>query len=371
MENLLIASDRYYPDMNGLVRFLAEVVPHLSSEYNVTLVVPEGKSEQNIKCDRLEFIKTFPIRLADFWIPHFSFKKIKELIDDSDVVFVNDLGPIGLLSLHYAKKFRKPVFAYAHVIEWELMIKSLRAPLFFKKMLASITKKVVRKLYNRINLLMVPSESIAVTLSLTGIKCKKLVVHLGVDSKKFSPSDKNSAKRMLGLGKKFVIGYSGRISEEKDLHTLADAFDIVKKDNPDAELLIIGDGPDVLKKHFVDKKIRITGFVYNVEDYLNALDVFVLPSLTETTSLSTMEAMSCGLPVIVTHIGYPKDYIKPGINGLFFPRKNAVVLAEKIQKLIDEPDLRKKMGNNARKVIEKHYGWDSTVKNMIKAFKKF
>lgn len=372
MDRVLFASDRYFPEPNGLVRFLAEVIPRLSDDFSVTLVAPYlGKTDQTIKCDRTVFIKTFSFRIADFKLPHFSFSKIKSLVDDSDIIFINDLGPIGLLSFHYARKYHKPIVAYTHVIEWELMLKSLKAPLFFRKFLAEVTRFVVNMIYNKVNLLMVPSENIAATFSVNGVRSKKLIVNLGVDISKFIPKDKDEAKKMLGLENKFVLGYSGRISKEKDIDTLLKAFYIIKQSNSNVELLIIGDGPDSVKDDLKKSGVKITGFVSNVEDYLNALDVFVLPSLTETTSLSTMEAMSCGLPVIVTHIGYPKEYIDPGINGFFFPRKNASVLAEKIQKLIDDPDLRKKLADNARRSIEKHYSWDLTVKRMIRALKKF
>jgi glycosyltransferase involved in cell wall biosynthesis len=358
--------------MDGLIRFLAEVVPQLSREYHVSMVVPWlGKSEKKIACEHVEFIKTFPIQFADFKLPKFSFSKIKKLVDDSDLVFINDLGPIGLLCFRYARKFRKPVFAYTHVIEWEIMMKSLKAPLWLRRLLTEITRIVVRYIYNRVNVLMVPSENIAASFSANGVRCRKALVHLGVDSNKFKPQDKDEAKRRLGLEGKFVIGYTGRVSKEKDIDTLVEAFQKLKERNKDVELLIIGDGPDFMKENLKKNRIKVTGFVYDVENYLNALDVFVLPSLTETTSLATMEAMSCGLPVIVTNIGVPKEYIEPGINGLFFPRKNESILAEKIQKLINDPELRARLGSNARRTIEKHYTWDVTVKRILKVLKKF
>ena len=100
---------------------------------------------------------------------------------------------------------------------------------------------------------------------------------------------------------------------------------------------------------------------------LQAMDIYVLPSLTETTSISTLEAMSCGLPVVVTPVGYVKHYIKDGKNGLLFPKKNSGMLAKKLNLLIKEERLRNKLGAEARKTVIKSFNWEKTVKGIEKA----
>jgi L-malate glycosyltransferase len=95
------------------------------------------------------------------------------------------------------------------------------------------------------------------------------------------------------------------------------------------------------------------------------MDIFVMPSLTETTSLATLEAMSCGLPVIATKVGFIKNYLVKDHNGLFFPRNKSTVLALKLQKLIDNKELREKLGKNARKTIAYSFSWERSI-NKIK-----
>ena len=90
----------------------------------------------------------------------------------------------------------------------------------------------------------------------------------------------------------------------------------------------------------------------NVVPYLHAMDIFVMPSLTETSSLSTLEAMQCGIPVIATPVGHIKEYVESGYNGFLFPRQNPGILMEKIKTLVDNPALRKKLGNNAHKLVK-------------------
>ncbi len=82
------------------------------------------------------------------------------------------------------------------------------------------------------------------------------------------------------------------------------------------------------------------------------MDCYVLPSLTETTSLSTLEAMSCGLAVFATRVGYIKNYIKEGENGYLFPKKNAYLLSKKLELVAKDEKLRARLGKKARETVD-------------------
>jgi len=114
--------------------------------------------------------------------------------------------------------------------------------------------------------------------------------------------------------------------------------------------------------------LKITGFVDNVVPYLQAMDIFVMPSLTETTSLSTIEAMSCGLPVIATRVGDIKNYIIPKKNGLFMGKSNHYILKKKLERLLDDKYLRSTLGHNARETVVRKFSWRDTISNIRKAF---
>ncbi len=164
---------------------------------------------------------------------------------------------------------------------------------------------------------------------------------------------------------KTIIGYVGRISNEKNINILMEAFEKLPNQN-NLQLLMVGDGnPKLVKKLKEINNCHVTGFVKNVEDYYQAMDIFVMPSLTETTSLATLEAMSCGLPVIATKVGFIKSYLVKDYNGLFFPRCSATMLAIKIEKLIKDPKLRTVLGHNARKMVAYSFSWERSI-NKIK-----
>ncbi len=116
---------------------------------------------------------------------------------------------------------------------------------------------------------------------------------------------------------------------------------------------------------------RVTGFVNNVENYLQAADIFVMPSTTETTSLATIEAMSCRIPVVVTKVGYLKDYVIEKFNGLLFPAENEYLLRKKVELLLGDPRIRQIIGKNARKTVKQRFDWEKTVILLNKALKMF
>ena len=108
------------------------------------------------------------------------------------------------------------------------------------------------------------------------------------------------------------------------------------------------------------ENVILTGVKDNLAPYYQAMDIYVLPSIVETTSLTTMEAMSCSVAVIATPVGFIREYIEDGINGLIFPKKNSYTLYTKIKYLIDNPKDRENMGKKARETIVENYTWDKT-----------
>ena len=121
-----------------------------------------------------------------------------------------------------------------------------------------------------------------------------------------------------------------------------------------------------LKQKLKKEGVYLVGVQKDVVPWLQSMDIYCLTSLTETTSLSVLEAMSCGLPVIATPVGFVKDYIKERSNGLFTEKENPFLLAKKMEELILNRSLRDKLGKNARKKVEKEFDWNKTVQKIDK-----
>lgn len=361
---LLVVSDNFAPRWDGIARFLVEVIPRLKG-FEITLAVPDFGESPDLGL-RTEKFEAMNRKVGDFPPVKPSRKvmnKMKRLVKNNDVVFINSSGLLGFIALLYSKK--KPKIAYTHTIEWELVSKAIGIKIL--KPLSWIASKLYAKwFYNKFDLLIVPSQAHAEILKWYNIKPKKSIIKLGVDSQIFTPAkDKYTAKKRMGLEENYVVGYHGRIAREKGIISLLRAFVQFSGYNKKAKLVIVGDGVDSLKTKLVQKKALITGFVDNPVPWLQAMDVYVMPSLVETTCLSLLEAMASGLPCITTRVGYVQEYLKNNYNGLFFPKKDSYTLYKKLQYLSNNPKKALTFGKNARKTAEK-YCWESTAKSIEK-----
>ena len=139
----------------------------------------------------------------------------------------------------------------------------------------------------------------------------------------------------------------------------------------DLLLLIVGDGDEEIMSELRGQENCIcTGFVENPEIYLQTMDIFVMPSLTETTSLVTLEAMATGLPILATKVGYIPGYIEKGVHGEFFPRENANILTVKLKKFLREPLYAGSLGHNARRKVAYSFSWERSINKINKVIKK-
>ncbi len=371
MKKIVIATDGFLPRWDGIVRFLLEIVPKLEENYKITILAPEFEGDYynpfNSEIIRFSIIK---FRLGDIYFSK-PFR-IRKYLEDADIVFVQSLGTIGISSIISASKLGKTIVSYTHLLEWELVLKSIKR---FKKTSKYLGKRLAKRLYNKCDLLICPSEEVALKYEKIGVKTPKKIINLGTDTKIFKPpKDKKEAKKDLGIStEEIIIGYHGRLGREKNLITLYRAFRRLENNYKNIKLLIIGEGVKDQEEIFSsNRNIIMPGSKMDVVPYLQAMDIYVLPSLTETSSLSTMEAMSCGLAVLSTPVGYVKDYIEERKNGMLFPFRNSMVLSMKMELLIKDEELRTRLGKNARKTIKNKFCWDKThekieetIKNLI------
>jgi len=363
---LLLVADTYYPKVDGTLKFIEEFMKRAQDNFEISLLVPDYGTHRGKKVHYINMSKIWKVSgYANLKFSFSNLKKMKTAIQEADLVFIQGPGMISYLSIHYARKFDKKIFFYLHTLSWELFEKFF--PTFFKKPLSYLIKRLSIALYNRCDEILVPYHELKEQLEQEGVRAEVTTARLGVDIDIFNPStDKRASKEKVHLHPdQKVIGYVGRISKEKNTDLLLEAFQKIE-DQENVFLLLVGDGPEKQTKQFKEiKNCRVTGFVYNVQDYLKAVDVFVMPSLTETTSLATLEAMSTGIPVIATRVGFIKNYIIKNHNGLFFPRNSSSMLSVKIAQLVKDRELREKLGHNARKTVAYGFSWERSI-NRIK-----
>jgi glycosyltransferase involved in cell wall biosynthesis len=363
-KRLLITTDCFLPRWDGIARFINSLIPYLLNKYEITIIAPDYG---NVELKNVKLIK-FPIRkirFGDYSPAKSSFRIIKKEILKNDIIFVQTTGSIGLNTIILAKLLKKPIISYVHSLDWELFSKSLPK---FKSTIRLFTKYYVKLLYNSVDLLIVPYLELKEILKKHGIYKPEIVVtRLGIDLNEFKPSnDKEKSKKNIGIEpNRFVIGYVGRLSHEKDIPTLIKAFKDLRREIPNISLLVIGNGLKKIEEQLsTEKNVIFKGKQNNVVPYFQAMDVYVLPSQTETTSLTTIEAMACAVPVIVTPIGYIKSYVIDKFNGLFFPVGNSLVLKLKLKQIIENHKLKQQISLNAVKTIKAKFNFKNTQKRI-------
>ena len=161
--------------------------------------------------------------------------------------------------------------------------------------------------------------------------------------------------------KEFNVMYVGRFEEEKGIKPLLNAIKILSEEVDDFKFSLVGDGSlkgwmeEFIRKNKL-KNVNFLGIFSHEEmpKLYNQADIFVLPSFTEGSPASLIEAMSCGTASIATSVGLCKRFIKNGENGILIPPGDPYKISEAIKKLMVNEDLLKRFQQNSRKTILKY-----------------
>lgn len=199
-----------------------------------------------------------------------------------------------------------------------------------------------------------------------------------VDTDRFKPlslEQREKIRKSMNLQDKIVGIFVGRITEGKGLENLLNAWAIAVKKNKNLTLIVVGDGPklDVYKNMAIDigikNNVMFTGFTDSPENNLQMADFYLQVSESEGLSISLLEAMSCGLPVIATDVGGTREVISSDKIGWLLQPGDSSTLSLKILELIDNYQ----MFNNEsiREVILKNYDLANNVKKISNIYHKF
>jgi glycosyltransferase involved in cell wall biosynthesis len=185
---------------------------------------------------------------------------------------------------------------------------------------------------------------------------KVMTILNGVDTDLYSIGrETSSLKASLGISNDIpVIGIIARLAPVKGHATLIATCRILKESGIDFRLLIVGDGPLKTELMTLANSLQLSADVifagarFDIPDLLNIMDIFVLSSISEGISLTLIEAMASGLPIIATDVGGNPEVVVSGETGFLVPPKEPVLMAERIQQLLNNEPLRKDLGRKGR-----------------------
>lgn len=157
-------------------------------------------------------------------------------------------------------------------------------------------------------------------------------------------------------GQRPVLGYVGRLADIKGPLDLVEALALVVRDIPEADLLMVGDGPlrseveKAVERLGLNGRVHITGWQSDVGPFLQQMDLLVVPSHNEGMGRVVVEAMAAGLPVIATAVGGLVDLVRDESNGYLANPRDPASLAEKVVKMLRLPDRGRALGVRGREV---------------------
>lgn len=362
-----------FPPVCGIGSYISNLSRELTRNgHEVIVVTRGGPKEQVIEYDtflvyKLPFILAYPFHVDIHGL--FVNKFLKTIAQDLDLVHVHTpLTPSIKTQLPIITTFHSPHFADYYSTD----IVDIRQLL--SKMLEIFDYRIEKSLISSSSVLSAVSQ---------GVK---------LDLERYYPIETGSVRvfgnavgdTLLQAGNSIfnkdesLILYVGRLDYHKGLLDLIESMKFVKRRVPKAKLVVVGKGPllpklvkrvDELK---LQKHVEVKGPVPKDEvlRYYLSASVFVIPSYHEGLATVLLEAMACGDAVVATDVRGNSDVVVSGKTGLLVPKKEPIALANAIICLLENPDLRERLAENARKLIEEEFTWEKVADRVVEAYLK-
>jgi len=286
---------------------------------------------------------------------------------DPDVVICHGVTSFNSLRIASIKKEFNFKLVYDIHMHYAIMTRSLAS---FYRLYKFFIKKVILK--NADKVVAISHETKRFANEVYGIPLEHIdVIPLGADIKRFAPSlqKRKKIREKLGIKSNDVcLIYAGKVIPEKGVDWIIKAGLRLLKKHKNVQFLILGDGPPwylnslhamvpkKLKQHFVFHKTVLNA---ELPDFYNACDVGVWP---KEVTITTIEAMSCGLPVIVSSLPVAIERIRYN-NG--FSVSSIDELYKAMLFFVENPDKRVEMGKNSRMACETELNWESIAKRFL------
>jgi glycosyltransferase involved in cell wall biosynthesis len=207
-------------------------------------------------------------------------------------------------------------------------------------------------------------------------RSKSICIHNGFNFKRIKAvAPASQIREEIGVSTKYVIGMVASLSRYKDYRTYFAAAQLLLQKRKDVTFLALGNDTDSeLSKKLIEEKFtanfRLLGRKANIESFINAMDVCVLATFTEGISNSIMEYMALGKPVVATSGGGTIELVEDNKTGFLVSQSNPVELAEKMEILLDNEDLRSKMGTAGKQRVYNHFSIEKMVDEYILNYNK-
>jgi glycosyltransferase involved in cell wall biosynthesis len=314
----------------------------------IAKALDRSKFEPHVGCLRPEGLRARELKAAGIPVVHFPVRS-----------FVSSSAISGALQL--ARYIRRHKIRLVHTYDYPLTVFAAPVARFLTSAIVASSTRAHRELVpaNYLKLVRITDHLVKRIV----VNCEFLSRHLvedehvpadrielcynGLDLEQFRPFD---SPRPAGLPPDaLVIGIVCALRPEKGLSTLVQAFAAVRGLGPNLKLAIVGSGE---MRDPLEAEARKLGIwddcvfapaTKDVADWLRAIDIFVLPSLSEALSNSLMEAMACGCCAVASNVGGNPELVRDGVTGRLFQPRDAMGLSEILRTLVEDAPLRRRL----------------------------
>jgi glycosyltransferase involved in cell wall biosynthesis len=340
-------------DVNGVATTIRKMTA-AGAAAGKDLTVVTSRSE--CKIDNIPLKNFAPIgefELPEYELQKLSFPPILRMLDyiqseGFTEIIISTPGPIGLTALLAAKLLNLQTSAIYHT-DFPQYIRILTEDSF----LESVAWGFMHWFYGQVDTVFVNSEEYRQSWIKRGFEPNKLkILPRGLDVDLFTPQrrDENFWRKFQPLNGEVRLLYVGRVSKEKDLDVLANAYRKLRDERLPVKLFVVGDGPyaQVLAQNLPEACFTGTLRGQELATAYASSDVFVFPSTTDTFGNVIIEAQASGVPVVVSDSGGPKELVQNEANGFVTKSHDVEDFTAAVRRLVQDRQLRLRMGEQAR-----------------------
>ena len=364
---ICMITDTYHPTVDGIVRYLDYLIPELLRRgHRVTVLCPKIALFDYSHLERpgLTIIPawTTPFKVNAYFFA-FPNRHFLRALKNSDFVILHSLMPLGVFGGLLARLFRKKVGLFCHHDERVILQKILK----LKPSLVRLCFRLIRGFYRKfVQLFFHATERFKRKLLFFGVEDKQIIrTRFAIDLEKFHPKATLNLRQRYGIPQNAIIAtYLGRLSIEKNVETIIRALDIAMSQVPNLFAVIVGTGPDedkILQQHRRNnERFIFTGFVPDSElqSHYAFSDLFVTPTLNESSCFTVFEAMACQTPVITSRKDHDPEIIHLENALLINNVLNAHEIANSVLLLANNPKLRTKIALQGYQLISSFHWQD-------------
>jgi glycosyltransferase involved in cell wall biosynthesis len=343
-------------DVNGVATTIRKMTA-AGAAAGKELIVVTSRSE--LKIDNIPIKNFNPIgefELPEYELQKLSFPPILQMLDyiqreKFTEIIISTPGPVGLTALLAAKMLNLQTSGIYHT-DFPQYVRILTEDSF----LESVTWRYMQWFYGQLDLVFVNSEEYRQSWIKRGFDPVKLKIFpRGLDTELFHPKRRDASffEKFAASNGAVRLLYVGRVSREKDLDVVADAYRRLRDEGLPVQLFVVGHGPYSETFAASLPEAVFTGYLRGEElahAYASA-DVFVFPSTTDTFGNVIIEAQASGVPVVVSDSGGPKELVQNHETGLITKSHDVEDFTRAVRNLVVDPALRERMGRRARESV--------------------